>query len=179
LKIRKRVGTTDTYISGAHPCQSLACGYLDVPGVVVLVPPGVLLLPGVVLLGLSVDPLVPPALPVPLVPPLLAPGAGALLPGVVLPVPPVAPAVSGLLPGVPAVLPVVPVVLPAVPLVPPVVPAVPPEVPVVLPAVLPLVPLGLVPAVPASFFSHAPNVRVATSAASNTEYFMLVPLKKI
>jgi hypothetical protein len=155
---------------------------LDVPGVVVLAPPGVLLLPGVVLLGLSVDPLVPPALPVPLVPPLLAPGAGALLPGVVLPVPPVVPAVSGLLPvlpGVPAVLPVVPVVLPAVPLVLPGVPAVPPEVPVVLPAVLPLVLLGLVPAVPASFFSHAPNVRVAISAASNTEYFMLVPLKKI
>ena len=60
---------------------------------------------------------------------------------------------------------------PAVPLVPPVLP-VAPELLLVLPA---LVSEG----VPASFLLHAPSARVATRAASNTEYFILVPLKKI
>ncbi len=87
---------------------------------------------------------------------------------------PAAPGVLSLvLPGVPVPpAAVLPVVLP----VDPVEPAVPLEVPAVLPELVAPVPA---PAVSAPFFSHAPSVNVATSAASNTEYFMLVPLKKI
>lgn len=174
------------------------------PGAVVLL----LLLPGVVVLELSVELLVPPALlPVPpvapLVPPVVAPGVPGVLPVVppgvlpeaVLSVLPVAP------PVLPAVVPVDPGVLPAPALdeelpAPPVLSVVLPVVPAVEPvepgepAVLLELPLGGVPAVPVlplpapapalpESLLQAPNVRVATSAASNTEYFISVPLKKI
>jgi hypothetical protein len=133
------------------------------PGVVVVVlllllPGGVvvvvlLLLPGgvvvVVLDSGGVVPLAAPPVP-PAMPPLALPAVPPGVLSVVLPVP----ALGGVL-GVAAggVVWVVVVVLePALP---------------------------VPPAVPASFFSHAPKVNVATSAASSTEYFMLVPLKNI
>ena len=133
--------------------------------------PGVLLVPGVVA--------VPAPLSVPLVPPVvppLVPGAvlepGVL--GVALELG-VEPEVSG------AVEPLVPVPPPGVELVVPlgavvVPPVVPPALPVA-PDVLEGV-LLVSPVVPLSFFPHAPKARVATSAASNTECFTLVPLKK-
>jgi hypothetical protein len=156
------------------------------------------LLPGVVL---PLMPLVPPVvpegeappvlsvLPVPLVP--LEPGVLLLLlPGVdgVLPV---APGVLLLLPGAPAAL-LLPVPLepPAVPVLPALLPPLELGVSVLLLA-LPLggvlgVVLGVVEVLPAlllvslaSFFPHAPNARVATSAASNTECFIFIPLKKM
>lgn len=151
------------------PVRSLLfSGYLGVAGVVEEdedEPPGgvvvvVLLLPSgdvvVVVLpgGVAAE---PPALPVaPPVVPLVPPG-GVLALGAPPALPPAAP-LSGA------------VVVPAVPLAEPeVLPAVP-ELGALLVA-----PLG---ASVDSFFPHAVTARAATNAASNTEYFMLVPLKK-
>ena len=145
--------------------------------------PGVVLLPGVVVVLPAVPefsvlpalPVVPPVAPlVPaaeLLPVPLALGS-ALLPALPLGAVVVELGLSVLL-VLGAVEPAAPVepVDPAVPLVPPVLP-VAPELLLVLPA---LVSEG----VPASFLLHAPSARVATRAASNTEYFILVPLKKI
>jgi hypothetical protein len=65
-----------------------------------------------------------------------------------------------------------------------VLPEVLPVVPLVVPLVLPVAPgvvLGgaaVLPAPSSPFFPHAPNARVATSAASNTECLIRIPLKK-
>jgi len=133
--------------------------------------------------GVVLEPGAPAPLSVPLVPPIvppLVPGA-VLVPGVLGvalelgAAPEVSGAVEPLVPAVPLV-PAPPVVEPAVPpgapLVPPVVPPALPVAPDVLEGVL------VSPVVPASFFPHAPKARVATSAASNTECFISVPLKK-
>lgn len=124
-----------------------------VGGVVVVV---VLLLPGGVVVVVELLPSVPPALPV--APPVVPLAPGALLALGALPVED-----SGALLVVPAALPVVPLVVPAL---------------------LPVVPeLGALLVAPPgasadSFFPQAVNARVVTSAASNTECFILVPLKK-
>lgn len=147
----------------------------------------VVVLPGIELLELSLEPLLP-----------AAPPGGVV--GLLLELPGVPPALLSVLPIVP-VAPLVPPAAPGVGVVPPVLgvlgaalggslgvvlglalgggalggapaePAVPPLAPEV---VLPVPPSAL----PVSFFSHAPSVNVATSAASNTEYFILVPLRK-
>jgi hypothetical protein len=128
--------------------------------------------------------------------PLAGPGSGGMAPGdVVLGVVPLAPAAEplaappllpGSLPGAAAVPPAGAPALPAAPVVVSLgvlgvllaVPA-PPAVPPGLPAAPELLVLpSLPPAVLPSFLSQAPKVKVATSAASNTEYFILVPLKK-
>jgi hypothetical protein len=133
------------------------------PGVVVV-------LPGVELL-LSLEPLVPP-----LVPPggvgvlLLVPPGGVAADGL-LSLPPAAPGVAGDVPEVPALGGVLGV-LGAVELGGVALGAVPAGAPELL--VLPVLP----PALPASFFSHAPSANMATSAASNTGYFIWVPLRK-
>jgi hypothetical protein len=153
------------------------------------------LLPGVGLLMPLVLPVVPEVdappvlsllLPVPLVP--LEPGVLLLL----------LPGVEGagvvLAPGVllvpAALLLSVPLEPPAVPVLPALLPPLALGVSVLLPA-LPvggvvgvLGVLGVVAVLPAlllsaaSFFPHAPSARVATKAASNTECFIFIPLKR-
>lgn len=150
----------------------------ELPGVVVLLPGVVVVLPAApelsVLPALPALPVVPPV--VPLVPAAELLPAPLSLGAAVLPALPLGVVVElglSVLLVLGAVEPAAPVepVDPAVPLVPPVLP-VAPELLLVLPA---LVSEG----VPASFLLHAPSARVATRAASNTEYFILVPLKKI
>lgn len=123
---------------------------------------------------------VPPAVP-PEVPPLALgelPAAPLLLVSPVVPVLPVLPLAGGVVPlDAPAADESLLELLPALGGVLPVLPA-PPAVPPVLPAAPELLVLPSPPAVPASFLLQAPRVNVATSAASNTEYFMLDPLKK-
>jgi hypothetical protein len=120
-------------------------------------------LPGVELL-LSLEPLVPPGgVGVLLVPPGGVAAGGSL--------PPAAPGVAGEVPEVPALGGVLGM-LGAVELGGVALGAVPAGAPELL--VLPALP----PALPASFFSHAPSANMATSAASNTGYFIWVPLRK-
>lgn len=148
----------------------------ELPGVVVLLPGVVVVLPAApefsVLPALPVVPPVAPLVPAAeLLPVPLAPGVALLLAlplGVVVEL-----GVSVLLLVLGAVEPAAPVepADPAVPLVLPVLP-VAPELLLVLPA--PVSEGAL-----ASFLLHAPSARVATRAASNTEYFISVPLKKI
>ena len=139
---------------------------------------GVVLLPLDELLELSLEP----------DDPLVPAGGGAL--SVVLPVPPVAPGV--VLSVAPGVVPMLPVLSGGVPVAPGVVlslvlpglvvdPLMLPDEEeglslLLVPAVLPVVPELLVPlSVP---WSQAAKARDATNALSNTEYFMLFPLKK-
>jgi hypothetical protein len=99
--------------------------------------------------------------------------------GGVVPVVPPAPALELELPAPPVlsvVLPVVPAVEP--PVVPPVEPGVVAAEPLELGDPAAPEPPAPAPALPESLL-HAPSDRVATSAASNTEYFISVPLKKI
>jgi hypothetical protein len=148
----------------------------ELPGVVVLLPGVVVVLPAApefsVLPALPVVPPVAPLVPAAeLLPVPLAPGVALLLAlplGVVVEL-----GLSVLLLVLGAVEPAAPVepADPAVPLVLPVLP-VAPELLLVLPA--PVSEGAL-----ASFLLHAPRARVATRAASNTEYFISVPLKKI
>ncbi|MGH8806815.1 MAG: hypothetical protein ACREX0_02900 [Noviherbaspirillum sp.] len=118
----------------------------------------------------GVAPGVPPALPsgmLPPVPPMAAPGvagaplvAGGLVPA--LSVLGVAPGLAGAVAeGVP-VLPVVPLVVPLV----------------VALGVL-LGGAAVLPVALSSFLPQAPKANVATSAASNTECFIGIPLKKM
>jgi A-kinase anchor protein 14 len=166
-----------------HRSRTAAENYFDVleeelPGVVLL-PGVVVVLPAVpefsVLPALPALPVVPPVAPlVPaaeLLPVPLALGSALLL---ALPLGAVVVELGlSVLLVLGAVEPAAPVepVDPAVPLVPPVLP-VAPELLLVLPA--PVSEGAL-----ASFLLHAPSARVATRAASNTEYFISVPLKKI
>jgi hypothetical protein len=162
------------------------------PGVVELLEPlGVVELLEPPVVSLLLVPPVEPAEPVePVAPPLVP----AELPGVaalgdeLLAAPGVLPALLlgvavELAPGLSVLLLVPPAVEPADPVEPvepaePAVPLVPPVLPVA-PELLLVPALPVSPAVPASFLLHAPSARVATSAASNTEYFISVPLKKI
>lgn len=164
-------------VSGGMVVLLLESGVVLLPPEVLLESGGVVLLPLEELLELSLepdDPLVPAggALSVVLPVPPVAPGVVlSVAPGVLLEVPPV---LSGEVPVAPGVLSVVLPGLVADPLMLPdeeeglsllLVPAVPPVVPELL------VPLS----VP---WSQAAKARDATNALSNTEYFMLFPLKK-
>jgi hypothetical protein len=151
-------------------------------GMVVLLPEvlesgGVVLLPLEELLELSLepdDPLVPAGGALSVVPPVppVAPGVVlSVAPGVLLEVPPVLPGEVPVAPGV------LSVVLPGLLVDPPMVPDEEEGLSLLLvPAVLPVVPELLVPlSVP---WSQAAKARDATNALSNTEYFILFPLKK-
>jgi len=110
---------------------------------------------------------------VPPVPPV-APGAVlSVAPGVVLMLPEVPPALPGGVPVAPGV--VLPVVLPGLVVAPPILPDAGLSL-LLVPAVLPVVPELLAPL--SAPRSQATKARDATNALSNTEYFMLFPLKK-
>lgn len=157
---------------------------LLVSGGMVLLPPevlesgGVVLLPLEELLELSLepdDPLVPAGGALSVVPPVppVAPGVVlSVAPGVLLEVPPV---LSGEVPVAPGV--VLSLVLPGLVADPLMLPDEEEGLSLLLvPAVLPVVPELLVPlSVP---WSQAAKARDATNALSNTEYFILFPLKK-
>lgn len=150
----------------------------ELPGVVVLLPGVVVVLPAApefsVLPALPVVPPVAPLVPAAeLLPVPLAPGA-ALLPALPLGVV-VELGLSELLLVLGAVEPAAPVE-PADPAVPLVLPL--PVLPVA-PELLLVLPAPVSEGALASFLLHAPSARVATRAASNTEYFISVPLKKI
>lgn len=150
-----------------------------------------LVLPGVELLVLPLMPLVLSVLPaVPLLP--LLPGAVPVAPPGVLLL--LLPGVLSVAPGVLLPMLLLPAALLSVPLGAPAAPLVPPVLlpPLALDVSAPLLALplgGMLGAVaalpaallvsPASFFPQAPKARVATSAASKTEYFMIIPLKKM